>query len=66
MRTRTFCQCVLVCLLLLIFLRGLWKAFHGVPAHEPYGFRGALVTIVATVLFALAMFGAGAFGGDWE
>lgn len=57
----SICQIIILFLLALGFLRGLWIDFRGVKAREPYGFGGAIATVVITSLLFLCYWKAGAF-----
>lgn len=56
-----FAQLVILILLILSAFRSLYQDFNGAKAHEPYGFTGAVITVLITALIAWLYWKAGAF-----
>jgi len=57
---KTFCQILIVLFIVIGFFYGLYQDFHGRESREPYGYSGAIITIVVFALMFLVIFGAGA------
>lgn len=55
------CQIIILLLTVFGFLRALHMDFNGSKAREPYGFAGAVWTIILTALILLCYWKAGAF-----
>lgn len=55
------CQILVVLLLGMGFFHGLYEDFEGRKAHEPWGFSGAIVTIVVTAVVVVLYACAGLF-----
>lgn len=58
---QTACQIIVLLLIVIGFLAGLYQDFHGRCERKPYGFQGALVSIVLTLLLLIVNWKAGAF-----
>jgi len=56
-----FCQAVIFFMLLAGLFVGLYHDFYGKKAREPYGYSGAVVSILITVLLFVLYYHAGAF-----
>lgn len=54
-------QYIVIFLLVMGLFWGLWQDFHGKKAREPYGFPGAVCTIVISALLFWCYYSAGAF-----
>lgn len=55
------CQYLILIIQILGFFWSLNADFNGRPAREPYGFDGAIATIVISVAIFFLYWGAGAF-----
>lgn len=55
------CQIILLLFAVSIFFQSLRIDFYGVKAKEPYGFSGAIATVILASLFFLLFWKAGAF-----
>ena len=58
---RTTCQILIVLQLVFIFFTSLHSDFNGSKGKPPYGYVGAVCSVVITALLALVYWGAGAF-----
>ena len=54
-------QIIILMILFINFLSGLYTDINGRKAKEPYGFMGALITIIFTIALFLLYYYAGAF-----
>jgi hypothetical protein len=58
---KQFCQWVILLTLVVALFYGLYTDFHGGRAGKPFGFSGAVITIVFTFVLFLLYWQAGAF-----
>jgi hypothetical protein len=59
------CQVILLILLVCNLFHGLWQDVNGRTARKPYGFGGAVVSVVVTALLFWVHVKAGAFSLLW-
>ena len=59
------CQVAILILMAVGLLRGLWQDFNGVKGRGPYGFTGAVISIVVTAIMFWVYRTAGAFSELW-
>ena len=56
-----FCQILLLLLIAIGFFHSLYTDFNGVREKEPYGFAGAVGTVIVGLVLLLIYWKAGAF-----
>lgn len=57
----TFCQWLMLVHLIALLFVGLYQDFNGRKAKEPFGFTGAVLTVVVTALMFVIYYAAGGF-----